>query len=221
MVTVKSNTVSVTARLDIKSLAICASFLHKQGEFLTTKSDLIWRIMEIFKNSIVGKGIVALPETIEDAVCMLEEIGISMAGNERQRRQLSRAMQEQTGVADFGCSPLRKQVTKSQPSREDRYQALCMLRADQDLPVMDRNDFYKMEARQRANGYMDRENPAQAYITPEAPADINQQVQMATARTMQERHALASVHPPVVSTKPASEQGEPTAPASTISNDGN
>jgi len=223
MITIKNSTVSITARLDIRSVAACAAFLHTAGERITTKSDLIWRVVEIFKNSIVSKDATRAVDTVEDAIAIFEELGISVVSNDRQRRQIGRALQEESGMADFGCSPHQhKRVTKDEVvTREDRYQSLCMLREDQGLPVMDRNDFYKMEMRQHSNGYMDRENPAQAYITPEAPADINQQVQMATARTMQERHALASVHPPVVSTKPASEQGEPTAPASTISNDGN
>jgi len=229
MITVKSGTVSITARLDICSVAACAAYLQAQGEVLTTKSDLIWRVVELFKASVERK--MEVPTRADDALHLLESLGISVTGNDRQRRQVGRALQEQNSQEDFGHSTTpNSRVTKTNLTQEDKYQLMCTARELLHKPVISREEYFssiapqttQIEERLRASDVVQQHNygAVESMQVPDAPPEMSEQVREAAERTTQELRALGSMIPKAVVTSKQStgEQSEPVCAANSVDN---
>lgn len=203
MAEAKMGTVTVSARIDIFTFEAAARFLISQGDTPATRSDLVWRVMEYFVQAAEAKGLVQRCTDVYEVTESLNAIGLGVQRSDRNRRQLARTMQQQTMQDDFHMSgAAQSRVTKKASTREERYQMVCALRERGGLPIMSREDFNQMEDRERHNGYMDSENPAQAYVQP-APADLAEQVAQAEARQKAERAALLQVPTCVVVSAPA------------------
>lgn len=90
------NSVSLTVRVKITSLAKIAQLIEGGGDQLTTKSDMIWQCVE--KVASLSKE----PDMrIEDAIMYLDSVGLSVRGNDKVRKQVSRALQAEVLHEDF------------------------------------------------------------------------------------------------------------------------
>jgi hypothetical protein len=226
----KLGTVTVSARIDTITLEAAARFLQEQGDLPQSRSDLIWRVLEYFVTAAEGKGLIKRMTDVYEAVASMESMGLGIQVSERNRRQIARSMQAATMCDDFNVMSRQPRITKKSMqatvSFEDKYQAMCAAREMEGMEVITRAEFAEMKAiplpRTQNQGTMSIGSPSDDSVA--------KQIQEAAERTKQELRALGSMMPKVVPAKPASEQGEhpdvisqgePTAPASTISTDGN
>jgi hypothetical protein len=94
-------TVNIQARIDIISLAQVVQYFDSLNYKAQTKSDAVWKAVEMVKNSAIRQEKCVVGMTVEDAVHYLDEVGLSLRTNERARRSVASALQDEVKSTDF------------------------------------------------------------------------------------------------------------------------
>lgn len=94
-------TVSIQARVDIISLAQVVQYFDKLNYRPQTKSDVIWKAVEVIKNSAIRQSMCEPNLSVEDAVALLQKMGLGLVTNDRARRSVANALQADVMKDDF------------------------------------------------------------------------------------------------------------------------
>jgi len=108
------STVNVQGRIDMKSLAAVARAYVERGSTFGSRSDLMWRIVEDAAIAAENSG-ATRPNTDEEALQYLRQVGLNIAMSDRSRREVRRALIDDVGVHDYYSEDLfARRVTKAQ-----------------------------------------------------------------------------------------------------------
>lgn len=94
-------TVSIQARVDIISLAQVVQYFDCLNYRPQTKSDILWKAIEVIKNSAIRQSMCDPNISVEDAVTLLHRMGLGLVTNDRARRSVANALQVEVMKDDF------------------------------------------------------------------------------------------------------------------------
>lgn len=213
----KEGTVTISARVDIVAFAKCAIYIDLMGQPIRSKSDLLWTLVQMYASYAEKKAaeteMECMPSSVEQAVSVLNTLGLSVTGNDRQRRQVARSLQQQTLREDFGVSMQTRQTVNMSKGAdlpadiasfdvfEERMQRMYPYLSKIRLHAM-----YEEEIERTRKAALVEAYPAQTHdpLSPEGMlADLAEQVAQAEARQKAERAALLQVPTGVVVSAPA------------------
>ena len=120
------SSVAVGGRVDIKSLALVADLAEELKMPSVTKSDLLWKAVEIAATVAKKRGMRQY-ETAEEAMQSLHQRGLNLGTSERGRRSVAKVLQDEVMDLDFegvGTKRVTKSMLATNPKME--YALACM-----------------------------------------------------------------------------------------------
>lgn len=114
-----NKTVSIGGRVDIRSLATCAIYLDDLNAAARTKSDLLWKVVKMVANAAKQSGVREF-DTVEDALECLKVHGLDIRSNDRGRKMVGSALQEEVMQRDFGAGLSSRVITKEMLTKTPR-----------------------------------------------------------------------------------------------------
>lgn len=126
-----AKTVPIGGRVSIISLAMTADLLSNMNIPATTKSDLVWKIVELGASLAKKRGIPEY-ETSEAAIQSLQRRGLDLRTSDRGRRSVARALQDEVMSTDFDAEYMPNRVTKDMLTKtlREEYQAAASVARD-------------------------------------------------------------------------------------------
>lgn len=108
--------VNIQSRIDICSLATIARAYVERGAELSTRSELVARIVEDMAMVAMNSGVERFSD-VEEAEYYLKRQGLVVASSPRAKKEMWRDKVRNTGLHDFGSADAfaTKRATKSVP----------------------------------------------------------------------------------------------------------
>ncbi len=108
--------VNIQSRIDICSLATIARAYVERGAELSTRSELVARIVEDMAMIATSSGVDRFSD-VEEAEYYLERQGLVVASSPRAKKELWKDKVRNTGLHDFGSADMfsTKRATKGAP----------------------------------------------------------------------------------------------------------
>ncbi len=119
-----NKTVALSGRVDIIEFAVAVDYFASIGIPAQTKSDVLWKAIKMVANHAIKACDIPEYHTVEDAIHSLTVHGIDIRSNERSRRGVMNALQQETLLSDFGA-----QETIASTLREEYAEAVKVAEA--------------------------------------------------------------------------------------------